>query len=193
MAKNTAAGEKREINAGKKPGITVTDILIAAVLIAAGAVLKVALNAVFAGFFLKPNTVIAMYALAIMLIRPKFLEALAIGVIAGVVCMFLPGATPYANLASETAGAVVLALLMKIPFDLKIRKISFRPSILTFFTTLASGYTFFLALRVMIFAGMNFNALALGAFNVIIIGTAAANAIIVFVLYPALSIVVKKK
>ena len=189
--KNPSLGEKREIELNEKSGITVTEILIVAVLIAAGAVLKAAANTVFAFTPLKPNMVIAMYALAIMLIRPKFLEALAIGLIAGITCMFLPGATPYANIASETVGAVVMVLLMKVPFEMKIKKASFRPAVLTFFTTLASGYTFFLMLKILLLSGMEVKNMAIGVFNAIILGTAVANSVIAFVLYPALKAVIK--
>ena len=185
--------EKRVLETVEKKGITVTEILIAAVLIAAGAVLKAVSNTVFSFTPLKPNMVIAMYALAILLIRPRFLEALAIGLVAGIICMFLPGATPYANIASEAVGAVAMVLLAKIPFDLKVKKLSFRPAILAFITTLFSGYTFFLMLKILLLSGMEVNNMALGVFNAIIIGTAAANAIIVFALYPALNAVLTRK
>ena len=193
MSKNTVTGEKREINSSKKSGITVTEILIVAVLIAAGAVLKAVANTVFAFTPLKPNMVIAMYALAILLIRPKFFEAFAIGLIAGIICMFLPGATPYANIASETVGAITMVLLMKVPFSMKLGKASFRPPVLAFFTTLASGYTFFLMLKVLLLAGMEINNMAIGVFNAIILGTAVANSVIAFVLYPALRVVIRSK
>ena len=187
-----AAGRKRELTASKRSGISVTEILIVAVLIAAGAVLKAASNTIFSFTPLKPNMVIAMYSLAILLLRPRFLEALAIGLIAGVICMFLPGATPYANIASEAAGAVVMVLLMKIPFEIKIGKVSFHRAILTFVTTLASGYTFFAMLQILLLSGMEVKGMALGVFNAIIIGTAAANTVIVFILYPALKAVIRK-
>ena len=188
-----ATGQKREIGSSKRNGISVTEILIVAVLIAAGAVLKAASNTIFSFTPLKPNMVIAMYSLAILLLRPKFLEALAIGLIAGVICMFLPGATPYANIASEAVGAVVMVLLMKIPFELKIGKVSFHRAVLTFITTLASGYTFFAMLQILLLSGMEVKGMALGVFNAIIIGTAAANTVIVFILYPVLKAVIRNK
>ena len=186
-------GAKRELETNVKTGITVTQILVVAVLLAAGAVLRVATNTIFSFTPLKPNMVIAMYALAILLIRPKFLEALAIGLVAGIICMFLPGATPYANIASEAIGAVVVVLLIKLPFAMKTGKVSFQPAIITFFATLCSGYTFFLMLKILLLSGMEINNMALGVFNAIIIGTAAANAIIVFALHPALDAVLKIK
>ncbi|MCL2099972.1 MAG: hypothetical protein FWH24_06015 [Oscillospiraceae bacterium] len=185
--------EKREIVSNKKTGITVTDILIVSVLIAAGAVLKAFSNTIFAFTPLKPNMVIAMYALAILLIRPKIYEAFAIGLIAGIICMFLPGATPYANIASEAAGALVMALLIKIPLKINAGKISFRPAVLTFFTTLASGYTFFVMLQILLLSGMEIKGMALGVFNGIILGTAAVNAVIVSALYPALRAVIRSE
>jgi len=184
--------EKRVLKTNEKTGITITEILIAAVLIAAGAVLKAVSNTIFSFTPLKPNMVIAMYALAVLLIRPKILEALAIGLVAGIVCMFLPGATPYANIASEAVGAVAMVLLTRIPFDLKVKKVSFKPAVLAFLTTLASGYTFFLMLQILLLSGMEVKGMALGVFNAIIIGTAAANAIIVTALYPALKAVLKR-
>ena len=192
MTENTTA-QKRDIGTGKKGGITVTEILIAAVLIAAGAVLKAVSNTVFSFTPLKPNMVIAMYSLAILLIRPKFLEALAIGLIAGVICMFLPGATPYANIVSEAVGAIVMVLLMKLPFEMNLGKVPFRPAVLAFFTTLASGYSFFLMLQVLLLSGMQVRGMAIGVFNSIIFGTAAVNAVIVFALYPALKAVMRNK
>jgi hypothetical protein len=183
--------EKRELKTTNKVGITVTEILIVAVLIAAGAVLKAVSNTLFSFTPLKPNMVIAMYALAILLVRPRFFEALAIGLIAGIVCMFLPGATPYANIASEAMGAVVMFLLIRIPLKLNIGKVSIQPAIVTFIATLASGYTFFLMLKVLLLSGMQVNNMAIGVFNAIIIGTAAANSITVFVLYPALNAIMR--
>ena len=185
--------KKRQLETTKKTGITVTEILIAAVLIAAGAVLKAVSNTIFSFTPLKPNMVIAMYALAILLIRPRFLEALAIGLVAGIVCMFLPGATPYANIASEAVGAVVMLALIRIPISLKAGRSSFQPAIMTFLTTLSSGYTFFLMLKILLLTGMEVNNMALGVFNAIILGTAAANAITVFALYPALNAVMKNR
>lgn len=193
MSNVVTKGQKREIETNKKQGITITEILIVAVLIAAGCVLKAFSNTLFAFTPLKPNMVIAMYALAILLIRPRFLEALAIGLVAGVICMFLPGATPYANIVSEAVGAIVCVLLMRIPFELKLGKVTFHPAVLTFFTTLASGYSFFLMLRVLILSGMDINGMAIGTFTAIIFGTATVNMLIVFVLYPVLRTVIKDK
>jgi hypothetical protein len=90
-------------------------------------------------------------------------------------------------------GAIAMVLLIKLPFEFKIKRVSFRPAILTFLATLCSGYTFFFMLRLLILSGMEINFMALHVFNGIIIGTAAANAVIAFALYPALSLMVRRK
>ena len=65
---------------------------------------------------MKPNFVIAMYCLAILLIhadtfKARVFQALIIGVLAGAICQFLPG-TPWLNLLSEPVGGVVMALMI---------------------------------------------------------------------------------
>lgn len=54
---------------------------------------------------MKPNFIIAMYCLAILLIRPKVQEAVIIGLLAGAICQLFPG-TPYITLPAELLGAL---------------------------------------------------------------------------------------
>ena len=86
---------------------------------------------------MKPNFIIAMYCLAILLIRPKLIEGIIIGLLAGIICQFFPG-TPYINIASELLGAAAMVLLMKLP--LKAGSFDLRPIVCTFLSTLVSGY-----------------------------------------------------
>lgn len=178
--------EKRELAAKKEKGLSVKNILIVVVLIAAGAVLKIFSNTIFSFTPLKPNMVIAMYCLAIMLLRPSVLESAVIGLISGIICMFLPGATPYANVVSELVGGVVICLLVKIPYKLEVKGLSFKVIIDTFIATLCSGYTFFLMLKVLILTGMELNGMAIDVFTAVIFGTAVVNSVIAFILYPIL-------
>ncbi|MDR0821973.1 MAG: hypothetical protein LBN40_05880 [Oscillospiraceae bacterium] len=177
---------KREVAAVKK-GIGVSEILLIAILIAAGAVLKAFSNTIFSFTPLKPNMVIAMYTLAILLIRPKFLEAAAIGLIAGIVCNFLPGATPYANIASELLGGIACFLII-IPLakQTAARISTVKVAVTAFLTTLISGWSFFAMLYVLLLTGMEVKVMMLGVFAGVIFGTAAVNAVIVSLLYPAL-------
>lgn len=47
------------------------DLILIAVLLAAGAVLKLTVSSFFSFAGMKPNFIIAMYCLAIILVRPK--------------------------------------------------------------------------------------------------------------------------
>ena len=106
--------EKREIVKEKKQNLTLVDLLLTAVLLAAGAVLKFFVGSFINFFGMKPNFIIAMYCMAIVLIRPKVIYSLIIGILAGGICQFFPG-TPYLNFASEAAGALCMGLLILIP------------------------------------------------------------------------------
>ena len=59
--------KKREIQVEEKKGLQTTDLVLAAVLIAAGAVLKLVVGMLFQGG-VKPNFMIAAYCLALLLI-----------------------------------------------------------------------------------------------------------------------------
>ena len=74
--------EKRELAQTEKKGINLQDLLLTAVLLAAGAVLKFFVGAFINIAGMKPNFVIAMYCMAIALIRPKFYYSLIIGILA---------------------------------------------------------------------------------------------------------------
>jgi hypothetical protein len=186
--------EKREIIAEKKSGLTLSDLMLTAVLLAAGAVLKFAVGNII-NFGMKPNFIIAMYCILILLIRPKLSGAAIIGLLAGAVCQFFPG-TPYVNLASELVGAVVMCLLIKIPLNLpnKFADSFLKVVVNTFITTLFSGFSFLGLMWLLYYTGgaQGETPAALGVFLGIILGTATINAVIVQVLYPTLKKVLKK-
>lgn len=184
------SGQRRQVEQEKKGGLTVSDILLIAILLAAGAVLKFFVGSLFS-VGMKPNFIIAMYCLAILLIKPKFSYAFIIGILAGVVCQFFPG-TPYVNLVSEPVGAVVMALLMQVPF-LQIKRLNLRPIVATFLSTLASGFVFILLLYFAFYSGVNVEPMPLPVFLAIIFGTATINAIMVQILYLPLKLVMGGK
>lgn len=78
-----AAGAKRTVAASEKKGLAIQDLILVAVLLAAGAVLKLTVGSLLASFGMKPNFIIAAYCLAIILIRPTIAQSLVIGLIAG--------------------------------------------------------------------------------------------------------------
>lgn len=184
---NTA--EKRIIKKEEKSGLVLKDIILIGVLLAAGAVLKFFVGSVINFGGMKPNFIIAMYCLAIMLIKPKFHESVIIGIIAGITCQFFPG-TPYINIASEAIGAMAMCLLIHLP--LQVKKVNLRPIVCPFIATLFSGFAYLGLLYVMLYTGADVQPAALGVFAGIIFGTAIINTIIVTVLYTPMKLAFKK-
>ena len=182
------AMNKREVAVVERKGLSITDVILVGVLLAAGAVLKFFVGSLFSAG-MKPNFIIAMYCLAIILIKPRFMEGLIIGILAGVICQFFPG-TPYINLVSELVGAAVMVLMISLP--LKIRKFSFAPIVATFISTLASGFTFIGVMYLVFYAGANIKPTPLAVFLGIIFGTAIINSIIVQVLYVPMKLALKR-
>ncbi|WP_417175314.1 hypothetical protein [Adlercreutzia sp.] len=57
-----AAGAKRTVAAAEKKGLAIQDLILVAVLLAAGAVLKLTVGSLLASFGMKPNFIIAASA-----------------------------------------------------------------------------------------------------------------------------------
>ena len=176
-------------------GLSVRDLILVAVLLAAGAVLKMTVSSFFTFAGMKPNFMIAMYCLAIILIRPKVYQAVIIGLLTGLISQIpLMNATPLVNLASEPLGALACGLLVllfaKIAADNKTLQNVVFPAIITFLSTVVSGYTF------AIIVGCGTAKLALGAVLVtyapMVLGTASINAVLVAILTPILRSVLKR-
>ena len=113
MTASTESRTARTVATAKTAdGLGVRDLILIAVLLAAGAVLKLTVGTVLSMAGVKPNFMIAMYCLAIILIRPKLYQAVIIGLLTGIISQIpLLNATPLVNLASETLGALVCGLL----------------------------------------------------------------------------------
>ena len=179
------SGSKRQIRTDEKRGFDISAIILVAVLLAAGAVLKMTVGSFVNFFGMKPNFIIAMYCLAILLVRPKMGQAAVIGLLAGAVCQLLPG-TPYLNFLSEFLGALVMAALIRIP--MKIGKANAQALVSTFVATLVSGATFVVSL--LVFLGADPSSLI--AYVPIVFFTALINCVIVQVLYVPLRKVLKR-
>lgn len=174
---SAAMGDKREVATKSTSGFQVKDLILVAVLLAAGLVLKMTVGSMLSFGGMKPNFMIAMYCLAILLVRPKPYQALIIGVITGVLCQ-LSAATPLINLASEPLGALACSLLIMLP--LQFGRFDARPIIATFLSTAVSGYTF--AAIVVAMTGAAVGTL-FTYYAVMVLGTAALNTVIVAILY----------
>ncbi len=181
--------EKRVLKEQESKGLNVTEVILIGVLLAAGAVLKFFVGSVVNFGGMKPNFIIAMYCLIILIIKPRISQAAIIGLLAGVICQFFPG-TPYINLISELVGGVVMALLIRLP--LAIGKVNLRPIVATFISTLVSGFIYLGVLYLALYMGVDAKPVALLPFLGIIFGTATINAIIVQILYIPLKSVLKK-
>ena len=177
--------EKRTVSVEEKKGLNVRDLIVIAVLLAAGAVLKLFVGSVVNFFGMKPNFIIASYCLAILLVRPKLYQSAIIGLLAGAICQFLPG-TPWLNFISELVGAIAMGLLIHVP--MKIGKFDINPMISTFISTVLSGGTYTVCLFLFVKATTE----GMVAYVPIVLCTALLNMIIVQLLYIPLKKVLKK-
>lgn len=188
-ATTISGAEKREVTRQERKGLQIRDVLLIGILLAAGAVLKFFVGSVI-NFGMKPNFIIAMYCLIIMLTRPGIIEAAIIGLLSGAICQFFPG-QPYINFVSELLGAAAMCLLIKLPLE-RI-KLPIKPIICTFFSTLISGFTFIGVMYLMYYSGFDIKPTPLAIFMAIIFGTAFINSVIVQALYIPLKLALKKK
>ena len=173
--------EKRVVKAEATKGFSIQDLIIVAVLLAAGAVLKLFVSSVINFFGMKPNFIIASYCLAILLVRPKLPGCAIIGILAGAICQFLPG-TPWLNFISELLGAVSMYFMMKVPF--RFGQLDLNPLLATFVSTVISGGSFIICL----FVFMHMETSGLVAYIPIVLGTAAISSVLVQLLYMPLSV-----
>ena len=185
---------KREVTAARtSAGLSIQDIILIAVLLAAGAVLKLTVGSLLSSMGMKPNFIIAMYCLAIVLVRPKVGQALIIGLLAGLVCQIpLLNATPLLNIPSEVLGALACGLLVKVPMRIE-GKLDLNPFVNTFVSTVISGGTFaLLSIYINVVSTGGDAMVALTTYAAIVLGTATFNAFLVQVLVIPLRKVLKR-
>jgi len=153
-------------------------IAITALLLAIGTILRL----VSPGFGpITPNWTIAMYCIAIILIKPSIPKALGIGLVAGAIgVVSSKSAFPYANLLSEPVGAITCAILVNIMGKVKIGKINLSPAICGLLSTLASGMTFVTGTKLVLALPMK---VYLYTMIPVVLTVAAVNTIVTQVLY----------
>lgn len=195
MAEMNAAAQKRVVAQQKEAGLSVQDLILVAVLIAAGAVLKLTVSSFLTFGGMKPNFMIAMYCLAIILTRPKVYQSAIIGLLVGLVSQIpMLNATPLVNIASETLGALVcgilVCVLVKVAAENKVCQNVVFPAIITFVSTVVSGYTFAMITGVVV-SGLEPLAV-FGVYAVMVLGTATMNMVLAIILTPILRAVLKK-
>lgn len=182
------ADARKAARRGARRRLTTQDLILIAVLLAAGAVLKLTVASFLSFAGMKPNFVIAMYCLAIVLTRPNAGQALIIGLLAGLMCQIpLLNATPLVNIPSEALGALACGLLIHLP--LRAGRLDFGPFVDTFLSTVVSGYTFAILVGTMNGLGLP---VILATYAIMVFGTAVFNAILVQILAPLLRKVLKR-
>ena len=197
MSEQVITAQKRIVNVESQgQGLSTQDLILIAVLLAAGAVLKLTVGSLLASFGMKPNFIIAMYCLAIILTKPKLGQCAAIGLIAGLICQLpMLNATPGLNIVSELLGAVVCGLLIKVPMSVG-GKLDINPLINTFVSTTVSGGAFALmAIYINVINNPSSDttvAVALTAYALIVAGTATFNAILNQSITPIMRKVLKR-
>jgi len=160
------------------------DIAIVGILLAIGAILRYLSNVIPGAIVANP--IIALYCLALILIRPSIRDAVGIGLVAGVVSALISHSIfPPANLISEPIGALVCVAVYGI-----LHKRILGPGIATLLATLASGFSFLLiSLFVIVFSvvatpGESFTIEAFVlAVSPIVVFTAIANSAVTQILY----------
>ena len=190
-AGEASAPRKREVAAApSRAGLSTQDLILIAVLLAAGAVLKLTVGSLLSSMGMKPN---AMYCLAIILTRPKLGQALVIGLLAGLICQIpLLNATPLLNIPSEVLGALACGLLIKVPLRIG-GKLDLNPLVNTFVSTVVSGGTFaLLSVYINVVSTGGDVMVALATYAAIVFGTATFNCILVQVLAMPLKKVLKR-
>lgn len=189
MSESTAAKRTVTAETESRKGLATQDLILIAVLLAAGAVLKLTVASFLSFAGMKPNFVIAMYCLAIILTRPKLPQAIIIGLIAGIMCQIpMLNATPLVNIPSEVLGALACGLLINVPMKIS-GKVDINPLVTTFLSTVVSGYTF--AIIVGLMNGLTLPVIFV-TYAVMVFGTATFNCILVQILTPLLRKVLKK-
>ena len=189
-ADSTEPAKKRAVVGTEQgKGLTTQDLILIAVLLAAGAVLKLTVASFLSFAGMKPNFVIAMYCLAIILTRPNIGQSLVIGLLAGVMCQIpMLNATPLVNIPSEMLGALACGLLIRVPMKIA-GKADANPFVSTFLSTVVSGYTF--AVIVGLMNGLTLPVVFV-TYAVMVFGTALFNSVLVQILTPLLRKVLKR-
>ncbi|MDD6566582.1 MAG: hypothetical protein PUF11_07350 [Parafannyhessea umbonata] len=166
-------------------GADISSLILLAVLLAAGFILNMTVGNALAIVGIKPQFIIASYALAILLSNAGFGQAAVFGLVSAAVIQ-LTTSIPGLNFATELIAALVMAALIRRPLEIGGRNVT--PLVAAFLTTLVSGALFAVA-------GTHIMGAALGTVVVkipLVLGTAVFNAVVVQALYFPLTKVLKK-
>lgn len=154
--------------------VNVSSLVLLAILLAAGFILNMTIGNALAVTGIKPQFIIAAYALAIALTQASFAQAAIFGILSAAVIQ-ITTSIPGLNIVTELAGALTMVALVKS----NIGGDKINPFIAGLLTTLVSG-ALFAALGTVIMGAALPTALAKVP---IVLGTAVFNAVVVQALF----------
>lgn len=154
--------------------VNVSSLVLLAILLAAGFILNMTVGNALAVMGIKPQSIIAAYALAIALTQASFAQAAIFGILSAAVIQ-ITTSIPGLNFITELAGALTMVALVKS----NIGGDKINPLIAGLLTTLVSG-VLFAALGTIIMGAALPTALAKVP---IVLGTAVFNAVVVQALF----------
>ena len=181
----SAAQQARTVsaNASSNELLDVKSLVLLAILLAAGFILNMTLGNALAIVGIKPQFIIAAYALAIILTRASVAQSVLYAVLSACVIQ-LTASIPGLNFLTEVVAAVTMALLVKA----NIGGSKACPLVSAFLTTLISGALFAVLGTVIMGAALPTVMVKVP----LVLGTAVFNAIVVQALYIPLNKVLNK-
>ena len=180
----TSTSQARTVSAASNKGLVdVGSLVLLAILLAAGFILNMTVGNALAMTGIKPQFIIAAYALAIALTRATAPQAIVYGLISAAIIQ-LTTSIPGLNFATEVAGA--LAMVACVKSGIGGDKVN--PLIAAFVATLVSGALFAVCGTLVMGAALP-TALAKVP---VVLGTAVFNAVVVQALYFPLKKVLNK-
>lgn len=181
-----ASVEARTVSASAKSNglVDIKPLVLLAILLAAGFILNMTVGNALATVGIKPQFIIAAYALAIILTRANLVQSVIYAVVSACVIQ-ITTSIPGLNFLTETVAAIVMCGLCGL--DRKFGGFALTPLVATFLTTLVSTFLTTLvsgALFAVIGTVMMGAPIASAMVKVpLVLGTAVFNAAVVQALY----------
>lgn len=183
-----AFGERKKV---AHHALSITSLVLVAVLFAAGCILDFTVAKSLSIGNIQPEFIIASFCLAILLVRPNVLQGAIIGALAATLIQFntsIPGLEYACDIPASIVMTLALAAYLRLfPKDAK-RAISVFPFLSSFVTTVISGGIFAVLASFFVLHSPQ----TILVMMPIILGTAAFNAVVVGVLYAPLRAVLHK-
>lgn len=185
MSQSATAQQARTVSANASGNglLDIKSLVLLAILLAAGFILNMTLGNALAIVGIKPQFIIAAYALAIILTRASVAQSVLYAVLSACVIQ-LTTSIPGLNFLTEVVAAIAMALLVKA----NVGGSKACPLVSAFLTTLISGALFAVLGTVIMGAALPTVVVKVP----LVLGTAVFNAIVVQALYIPLNKVLNK-